>query len=501
MPKIRFNNSVYICTFFLFFLSLCNAQTLTGKYTGDGNSTQSISGLGAQPDVLLVIPSTGGSASGEIQTWLHSSTMGSDEVKFTTGGDLVANGFKTGYLSSIDSDGFTVDSKSNVLGTEYYYVAFSDNDGSITTGTFTGSTSTQNIATGYEPAMVWVWADNVSSPDYVKWTTSSNPTWTNRFSHGCSWWGEDIFNGFSPIGFTVTSSTSSGSGVISGGVYHYVSFQGTLGTATPGWGSGPDKITTSVQPGFLMTRHNSIRGNSTFIRTHEMPSGESYIPDHRAAQTNGILDFYVDGYDVGNTGQLRNQHSYFVTEYITTLPVEFVRFQGKEIEGDTYLNWTTGSEINNDYFEIQASYDGQNWEVLRVVDGAGNSMVKLDYVENLGKDTHTYYRLKQVDFNGSFDFSNVIYISKNNTDGTNNLKLFPNPVENQLNILSENSLETNYNAEVVAIDGSVVKSEKSINFANGNMVSIDFNDLAKGVYTIMVSDGDRLISAQRVIKK
>ena len=213
------------------------------------------------------------------------------------------------------------------------------------------------------------------------------------------------------------------------------------------------------------------------------------------------MDFYVDGYDVGSTGHLRNQHSYFVTEYITTLPVEFVRFQGKEIEGDTYLNWTTGSEINNDYFEIQASYDGQNWEVLRVVNGAGNSVVKLDYVENLGKDSHKYYRLKQVDFNGSFDFSNVIYISKNNTDGTNNLKLFPNPVENQLNILSENSLETNYNAEVVAIDGSVVKSEKSINFANGNMVSIDFNDLAKGVYTIMVSDGDRLISAQRVIKK
>lgn len=501
MPKNRFSTSVYICSFFLFFLSLCNAQTLTGKYTGDGNSTQSISGLGAQPDVLLVIPSTGGSTSGEIQTWLHSSTMGSDEVKFTNGGDPVANEFKTGYLSSIDSDGFTVDSKSNVLGTEYYYVAFSDNDGSITTGTFTGSTSTQNIATGYEPAMVWVWADNVSSPDYVKWTTSSRPSGTHRFSHGNGGWNEFIFNGFSPIGFTVYSSTSSGTGIVSGGTYHYVSFQGAIGTATPGWGSGPDKITTSVQPGFLMTRHNSINGNSTFIRTHEMPSGESYIPDHRAAQTNGILDFYVDGYDVGSTGHLRNQHSYFVTEYITTLPVEFVRFQGKEFEGDTYLNWTTGSEINNDYFEIQASYDGQNWEVLRVVNGAGNSVVKLDYVENLGKDSHTYYRLKQVDFNGSFDFSNVIYISKNNTDGTINLKLFPNPVENQLNILSENSLETNYNAEVVAIDGSVVKSEKSINFANGNMVSIDFNDLAKGVYTIMVSDGDRLISAQRVIKK
>ncbi len=501
MLNLRFNISVFLFIFFLFSQSLCRAQTITGKYTGDGTSTQSISGIGFQPDVLLVIPSTGGTSGGEIQTWLHSSTMNTNEVKFTNGADVVANEFKTDYLSSIDSDGFTVDSKSNVLGTDYYYVAFSDNDGSITTGTFTGATSTQNIATGYEPAMVWVWGDNVNSPDYVKWTTSSSSTLTNRFSHGCLWWGEDIFNGFSPVGFTVHSSTSSGSGVISGGTYHYVSFQGTLATATPGWGSGPDKITTSVEPGFLMTRHNSTRGNSTFIRTHEMPSGESYIPDHRAAQTNGILDFYADGYDVGNTGQLRNQHFYFVTEYITTLPIELIRFQGQEIDGDTYLNWTTGAEINNDYFEIQASEDGQEWEIIRIVDGAGNSMSELNYLENLGEDKNRYYRLKQVDFNGSYEYSNVIYLSRKNNNLDNELIIFPNPAENQLNILSQNSMGTEYSADIVGIDGSLVKSESFINFDSGNIVSIPLNDLAKGVYTIMITNHSGLISAKRFVKR
>jgi hypothetical protein len=130
-------------------------------------------------------------------------------------------------------------------------------------------------------------------------------------------------------------------------------------------------------------------------------------------------------------------------------------------------------------------------------------MSELNYVENLGKDTHKYYRLKQVDFNGSFDYSNIIYLKKSNAGeaDANQLTIFPNPAENQINILSENSEETNYKVKVVAIDGSVVKSEKSINFAIGNMFSIQLNDLAKGVYTIMISDNYRLISAKRFVKK
>ncbi len=500
MPHIHLRNLIFVFAFSLCFKNITVSQTLTGVYTGDGNPTQSISGLGIQPDVLLVIPSDGGTAGGEIQTWIHSSTMPSNQVKFTNGASSVANEFKSDYLNSIDSDGFTVDSKSNVSGTDYYYVAFSDNDGSITTGTFTGSTSSQNIAVGYEPAMVWVWADNVSSPDYVKWTNSDRPSGTYRFSHGNGGWNEYVFNGFSPVGFTVNSSTSSGSGIVSGGTYHYVSFQGTLGTASPGWGSGPDKITTSFQPGFLMTRHSSTYGNSTYIRTHDMPSGESFIPDHRAAQTNGILDFYADGYDVGNTGQLRSQHTYFVTEYVNPLPVELIRFQGQEIQGNTYLNWTTVSEINNNYFEIQGSIDGQNWKTLGFVEGAGNSTFELHYQENLGNDQNKYYRLKQVDFNGSFDYSNVIFVNRKNVSITE-LIVYPNPVENQINIVYDNTDDVDYSLKIIAVDGSVVQSERSLNFVTGNLVSIETSDLAKGVYTLMFSDDYGLVLVRQFVKK
>lgn len=490
MPNHRINSLFFLFPALVLFFNVSEAQTITGKYTGDGNSTQSISGIGFQPDVLLVIPSTGGSTGGEVQTWLHSSNMPSDQVKYTTSSNTIANSFKADYLASIDSDGFTVETKSNVSGTEYYYVAFSDDDGSITTGTFTGSTGSQNIVTGYEPGMVWVWSDNSTSNDYVKWTLSDKPSTTYLFSNGISW-SSKVFNGFSPIGFTVN-----GSGIISGETYYYVSFQNPIETANIGYGSGPDKVTTLVEPGFLMTRHTTS-GNSTYIRTRDMPSGESFIPDNTSAQTNAILDFYADGYDVGNTGNLRGKHYYFVTEYINVLPVEVIKFQGREIEGETHLNWITGSEVNNDYFEIQASNDGLKWETLRVVNGAGNSFSELHYVENLGEDKNRYYRLKQVDFNGSFDYSNVIYITRSD-EGDNQFVIFPNPAENQIRFQFNGLNEAIYKADLIAINGSVIRS---LNFSDENMVSIDISDLTEGVYTIMITDNYGFKSVKKIVKK
>ena len=248
-----------------------------------------------------------------------------------------------------------------------------------------------------------------------------------------------------------------------------------------------------------MTRHTTS-GNSTYIRTYEMPSGESFIPDNTSAQTNGILDFYADGYDVGNTGNLRGKHYYFVTEYINVLPVEFIKFQGLEIEGETHLTWNTGSEVNNDYFEIQASNDGLKWETLRIVDGAGNSFSELHYVENLGADKNRFYRLKQVDFNGSFEYSNVIYISKTNLVD-HQFIVFPNPVENQLNFQYDEVSESVRKAEVLAVNGSLVKSLESLNFKENNVFSIEINDLAEGVYTLMITGNDGFKSVKKFIKK
>ena len=189
-----------------------------------------------------------------------------------------------------------------------------------------------------------------------------------------------------------------------------------------------------------------------------------------------------------------------MTEYINVLPVEFIKFQGREIESETHLSWITGSEVNNDYFEIQASNAGLKWETLRVVNGAGNSFSKLHYTENLGEDKNRYYRLKQVDFSGSFQYSNVIYITRDNSV-EDQFILFPNPADNQLNLQFNSSNEAVYKAEVFAINGSLVGSSSSLNGSEKNMTSIDVSDLAEGVYSVIITDDSGFKSAKRFIKK
>jgi len=81
------------------------------------------------------------------------------------------------------------------------------------------------------------------------------------------------------------------------------------------------------------------------------------------------------------------------------------------------------------------------------------------------------------------------------------LMLFPNPVENQLNIVSDDIESKDYSVKIIAINGSIVKSNNSLDFAEGNIVSVDLTGLAKGVYTVMISDELGFQSAQRFVKK
>lgn len=504
MPNFNFKSR---CQRFLILVlialsSVINAQIVTGSFTGDGTSSQVISGLGMEPNVVLVLPNTGGSAGGEIQTWIASKSMPAGEAKYTTGGNSAAYSFKSDFISSMDSDGFTVSSKSNVSGTTYYYVAFSDDDGSVTEGTFTGNAPGQNIILGYEPAMVWVWADSETSTDYMRWTVSGRPSGTYRFSNGAANWGENVFNGFSAIGFSVYGSSTGSAGVANGGTYYYLAFQGSISTANPGFSSGSaTKVTTSVEPGFLITRHNTNTGNNTYIKTAEMAANESYIPRHEAAETDALLTFESDGYSVGSSaGQLRGSHYYFVSEKLTALPVELIKFSGAEVEGETILKWTTASEINNEFFEIQGSNDGIIWETITYVTGSGNSSVELNYAENLGDDQNRFYRLKQVDFDGSFDYSNVIYVKRQGISSAQ-LMVFPSPANSQINIVAEDLNKGDYDLKVIGINGAIVRSESSLNFETGNMISFNVDNLAEGVYTVVLSDKYGYQTAQRFIKK
>ena len=104
--------------------------------------------------------------------------------------------------------------------------------------------------------------------------------------------------------------------------------------------------------------------------------------------------------------------AYVTITVVNGLPIELLYFSGVEYGRVNNLYWSTASENNNDYFNIEKSIDGKVWVVINKQDGAGNSTNKLNYsfVDNDVERTINYYKLKQTDYDGRFKYSEIISI-------------------------------------------------------------------------------------------
>lgn len=117
----------------------------------------------------------------------------------------------------------------------------------------------------------------------------------------------------------------------------------------------------------------------------------------------------------------------------TPLPIDLMSFTGDATELGNELYWQTMAEINNDYFVIESSVDAGNFSPIGNIDGAGNSVQPIDYYF-LDQDPIagvTYYRLKQVDFDGKFSYSDIVAVKRLSAG---EIVLTPNPVKDILNV-------------------------------------------------------------------
>lgn len=94
---------------------------------------------------------------------------------------------------------------------------------------------------------------------------------------------------------------------------------------------------------------------------------------------------------------------------VAPLPIELIYFRARELDNANLITFEVASQINNDFFEIERSTDGLNWESITQIDGLGTSSVqqKYGYVDDRFMETLNYYRLKQTDFNGDFAYSEI----------------------------------------------------------------------------------------------
>lgn len=108
------------------------------------------------------------------------------------------------------------------------------------------------------------------------------------------------------------------------------------------------------------------------------------------------------------------------------LPIELLRFEAIPGKNDVNLEWETATEINNSHFEIQRSADGRSYETIGTVGGHGNTsrVISYEYTDGSPLSGRSYYRLKQVDLDGAFEYSPVEEVT---FGGNGELKIFPNP--------------------------------------------------------------------------
>ncbi len=167
---------------------------------------------------------------------------------------------------------------------------------------------------------------------------------------------------------------------------------------------------------------------------------------------------------------------FFANSGSNNLPVEFTFFKGEATEEGNRLTWQTAYEENNEGFEIQRSVDGETWDEIGFIAGQGtsNEVTNYSFLDIPTTDLN-YYRLKQVDFDGQFDYSNIVTLGKE--QDTKPFQMYPNPVKHTLTIEYTNS--------VITIFNMLGQPVKEVIMTNDNL-QMDVSDLPQGSYYLKV---------------
>ena len=129
-----------------------------------------------------------------------------------------------------------------------------------------------------------------------------------------------------------------------------------------------------------------------------------------------------------NVNGVNSQSDWALANNISPLPVSWLYFNAASEEKKVHLTWATASEINNDYFLVERSVDMIHLETLNKVKGAGNSsqISSYEFFDNIPLPNISYYRLRQVDFDGKEELTKWVAIYRKSGDG-GSVSVGPNP--------------------------------------------------------------------------
>ncbi len=178
----------------------------------------------------------------------------------------------------------------------------------------------------------------------------------------------------------------------------------------------------------------------------------------------------------------------------TPLPINLLTFEAVRDDKSVRLNWITANEVNNDYFTLEKSRDGIEWSVLGKIKGAGNSSERKSYtsIDKQPIYPRTFYRLKQTDYDGSYEYFNVLMVEME----TPELIAYPNPTRGNFNIPTSRLSGW---IELWDMSGALVY-QNAIN-ENETITTLSISHLPTGVYMVKLkSPHQQEITSFRISK-
>lgn len=184
------------------------------------------------------------------------------------------------------------------------------------------------------------------------------------------------------------------------------------------------------------------------------------------------------------------------------LPIELTTFTVEKNNRQVEVKWETVSELNNDYYEIEKSKNGIDFETLTFIKGAGNSTSHLKYftVDDNPFSGLSYYRLKQVDFDKTFSYSQIQSVQ---FDTYKKFSIYPNPNEGkEINIVLEDFGNEEVLVVVYDIAGKKSYSKVLITKEDGDSVYAinPSNELVPGIYFITATSKQAIYSKRLIVK-
>jgi uncharacterized repeat protein (TIGR02543 family) len=211
-------------------------------------------------------------------------------------------------------------------------------------------------------------------------------------------------------------------------------------------------------------------GNWTAPGTHVAASGSTAVPTVTRSGVSGWSNF-------GFGGNSANP-----------LPVELIDFSANCDDKNSHINWTTATEKNSDYFEVEVSTDLVSWTEVAQIDASGNSSSKREYTisDNISRGLR-YYRLVQVDFDGKQRIYDPISLNCGGSESV--FLIYPNPTSGDFVVSIQNEkLSGEIAVTLNTADGKLISTKTSEATSGVQSIYFENNLLPAGIYFVNVSD-------------